>query len=386
MRKLFCYITIVLILYISGSVFFVEIYYKYAVIVWMAYGFFLLITIKQLRLGLLKIKILTAIGVCESVVIIINRDFGIFTYLALFLIITGVVFLSETMSVEEYEEAYIEVITGLALISLVAFGLGILFPEYVFILPKTAAISQSDYYNAFIHVYNVSKQLGTLELRNNSIFWEGGCCQAFFSLGIMMNIKRLSFKKRSTYFSIIILSIAVMTTFSFTGYFILGLMLLLIFFELKIYNKILLCMAVLASIMMLFTNSYGLYFIARFGYYFNDISRLLERLGLDSASNMKSNFSLIHLLGISFAKYYSLYGGSNNSIMYYTFCLGGFFAIIMIYIYRKYVITYARKQRFIVAVIFIAMFSTESLMLKPTFLILGLLCLNVQCNCIYERQ
>ncbi|MGN1276304.1 MAG: hypothetical protein ACI4UK_04875 [Floccifex sp.] len=336
----------------------------------------MLALIKKYRISKLKMKILSAICISEVVVIACNKDFNVTPYISLFLMITAVAFVSEIMSVEEYEHIYINVSTALAFVSLIAFGLGILFPQYVYLLPKTNAVSQCDYYNAIVHVYNVSKELGTLELRNNSIFWEGGCCQAFFSLGLMMQIKNIHNAQKSTWISMIILCAGVMSTFSFTGYFILGLIALVIFYNMDIGKKLLLCMLATVGAAMLFMSSYGLYFVARFGYYVKDINRILERLGLEFISKNVNIFMFHGFLGISFQYYLDNYGGSNNSIIYYTMCLGGIFAGCIMFIYWKYIVTYQRKHRFLVILILVAIFSTESLLLKPTFLLTGLLCVD----------
>ena len=106
-RYFFNYITVVFMIYISGSVFFVELYYKYAVMLWILYAVLLFILVKKYRLQSFKAALPVTAGFCEFIAALFNKDFELSPYIALFLMISGIVFLSETMTLNEYETIYI---------------------------------------------------------------------------------------------------------------------------------------------------------------------------------------------------------------------------------------------------------------------------------------
>ena len=372
-RTLLLYVTVFIMIYMSGSIFFIEVYYRYAVIIWIIYSCVALMVYSKMHIRLKKVQLLMIVGVFIALTIVLNQTSEIFSYLALFAMLTGTFFVSEIMTLNEFEAIYIKCITIIAAISLFFFILGVVYPKIILYLPRTSGSASCDYYNAGIYVYNVSKVLNTIEMRNNSIFWEGGSCQAFFILGMIMNVKKISCNKKETWFSLFVLSIAVITTFSFTGYFALGLVLYMICCKLKIFQKILLFSIFFVSITVLLLNSYGRYFLARLSAYTSDFTFILERLGLQDCKEILKNFDLTYFFGITFDNYYQTYGGSNNSILYYAISLGIVFIITILLIYRKYVISFEKKQQLFVGLILILLFFTESLLLKPIFLILGLL-------------
>jgi len=144
---------------------------------------------------------------------------------------------------DELREKYIKLVVFLAFSSLIMYLIINMMPNLISYFPviELGAGGQK-YHNLFSLVYAAPQYHFT---RNSSVFWEPGAFQAFINLAYYFEVTRHGLKH---YARIFILSIALVTTFSTTGYIVFGLM-NLIFFMNKRYYLIFTLIAILVLTM-----------------------------------------------------------------------------------------------------------------------------------------
>lgn len=308
------------------------------------------------------------------IVIILNNVSGYSSYIAIAMQILAAFFITKSISYDEFKIKYINIISSLAGVSLICYLITLVYPSFMLNFPLTQGNSSVDYYNAGIHVFQAAKGFGYFvpESRNAGIFWEPGAYQAFLNMGLalLLTTDNVKTKERKAFFLIL----ATITTGSTTGYLILFLLCI-------VYRKQLLAMIVgnnkiITLLGLLVSVVFFIYISASSANTYSGVQKLineftsghfLERLYLDDLRIILQ--SPLNFLGISFETYEEMGLRSGNSIVYILVTLGIPFTAILMKMYFNYAQLFRKSM--VILLIFVFMFSTESLLWRPFFLCLA---------------
>ncbi len=145
-------------------------------------------------------------------------------------ILSGYIMVGIMPDIRKFIECYNKVILFLAVTSLIVWVLLNMDVDWVRKFDIIHDYAYSRYYDIHIYAVAYNAAAGSGTIRNNSIFWEPGAYQLFLNISIFFD---LIYKKRTINPEIIIKIIALFTTFSTTGYIILGLIIALKYLNLK---------------------------------------------------------------------------------------------------------------------------------------------------------
>lgn len=131
-----------------------------------------------------------------------------------------------------FNNIFSKLVILIALISIIIYLLALLFPNVITLLPEIKNSLGVKGYFAILTIIRPSTNL----FRNQGIFWEPGAFQTFINLALLIIFFNDTSNIRKKYYSIIILYIALITTFSTTGY-ITGILLLFTFMLEQVLSK-----------------------------------------------------------------------------------------------------------------------------------------------------
>lgn len=390
LKMILQYILIVLIMYLSGNVFFKDFNYSYSVVIVFLFSILVNLYIvkkNRYRINILAIAILMIYAILMILTIILNNEFKVSSYIAILIQLLIAILTCRVIPINRFKRYYIKIITFFAISSLIFHIIGLLYPNFVTIFPKTEALASTNYYNAIIHVYQTLVGYDKLVFfpRNAGIFWEPGVYQAYLNIGLIFLLDIITknehaIKNRRLIF--ISLIITIITTYSTTGYLILIILLIIYrkqiikLLELKnllikfrnIKNiKILIAIYSLAGLIIIFVGKEIFSAIGLISTkYLVDVSNVFERISFDKLSLLFSDIKTF-FFGISFTKYFTSTSSIWNSIIQTALVFGAPFTIILLsqyFVASKYVV----QHRFLLFSVLIIVFSTESLFWRPFFL------------------
>lgn len=189
---------------------------------------------------------------------IINAEPAIKSYIQVMMILCACFFMASTLTLKKFKYLFVNIIVILAVYSLFVFFLAL------FLGRSNIQTIQVGGFRSFMGM-NYTYQGG--RLRNSGLFWEPGAYQIFLNFALLIMTSELGSSKesiRKNYYSkIFILSVAVLSTYSTTGYFMLALNLIVflrnIWGSLNRRNRLIVLlpigMIVLAGIMMLVSSA-----------------------------------------------------------------------------------------------------------------------------------
>ena len=373
-------VLIIVMLYMSGSIFFVSFYYSQCCIlifVFMTAVYIMHGGLRQMSKNVVFSIILLAL--CILTVIIINNTDKYYSYIAVFLQLLMAAEFAEIYGFERFKKLYVKIISVFAVVSLIGYAITVLRPTVMLLFPKTDGEASLDYYNAIIHVFASARGYSRFVpfLRNSGIFWEPGAYQAFLNLGILFFLDDLNPDdlNRKSLFGFFCMILAVLTTFSTTGYILLFILLLSYIkktsFLWKRNTVIFIAVIIGFALFLVFINKRGLGFDFMGQKITDEISDKTygSRLDLSDISIIVER--PLGFLGISFETFSGQYGGAANSILNTAICLGLPFTVILIFWYCCFA-SKCFEGKSLVAIVFLtAVFLTESLIWRPVFLILA---------------
>lgn len=158
--------------------------------------------------SLKKIKVLVSFCIFIGLTIIINNDYSGGNFIKMFILLLGALF-SEIIDYKEIRIRYVNMMTAISIISLVAYILYPLLKNLTF-LP---VISNGQKSVLCLGLCNIDLSPDGI-LRNWGPFWEPGVFQIYLNIAIII----LLLEKKRNYKKIILNIIAVITTFSTTGF------------------------------------------------------------------------------------------------------------------------------------------------------------------------
>ncbi len=357
--KLYCIISMLFLLYVSGNAFVMR-EYSTSVILFCCFEVIALIafSIKGVKIRYECIFFLSVVMFLMLMSLLTNTFEDVNSYIAIVLQLICAIIICSIVHPMYFEDVFCEIILALALVSLAFWLIAFVIPSFPYRFPVIISENLNlKYYNAYIHVYWEETGWGSqsvLSHRNAGIFWEPGVFQAFLNLGLFFSLR----KEKKDILRVIILFVTILTTESATGY-ILAAVIFLFSFGKKIKPVykigILLGLSLLAYLAMAsgavssrLTDEY-----------------LISRISFDKLPVILANFKS-YLFGNTFYYRSQLTSTVWNSILDSCLVFGIPFVAVFLSRYAKYTKRcYNSRMLFFVLVM---IFSVESLFWRPFFL------------------
>ena len=371
------YIIVLVLIYLSGSIYFIEFNYRSAVIFsFIAILIIYIFLVKEKKFQYATIMNLIVLVSLVIITVSINGDFMLSPYIAIILQIFIAFLTTKIIKIEDFKIMYIKIIVTLGVISLLFHSLGMINPSIITILPKSEALASVDYYNAIIHVYQSLIGYGRLviQTRNSGIFWEPGAYQAFLNLGLIFFLENLNSNKllkngnKTIY---LIFFITILSTYSTTGI-ILFMFISLMYkseiikiIQLKTYSDVVLMGVIFFVGGYLIINGIIVAYELFINKYMMNLYSIIQRLSVDKIELLFLDVKTF-IFGMSFSNDYET-NKIWNSIVQTSVVFGfPFISIISINYYRgsKYFV----KKRWLLLIALVIIFSTENLIWRPLFL------------------
>jgi hypothetical protein len=376
---------IVLLILLSGTVYFSLAYSEIFIIVLFISSIILLYKKKTMRREKIKILIICFVFLLINVIFNINNSVSYTSIIALIIKIASVSIIFSCLSIKDFKKYYINVIIVLCLISLISFYVSQIAPDFSFPLMKYKVIGGNWFMYAPYHTWGWETAFN----RNAGMFWEPGAFQAFINLAVLMLIDIQSEDitvNRKNILIFILFGLTILSTKSTTGYIILFICVCyLIFININILkNKLMYVVKnmnkknmIYAGIVILFIVSVVI-FIASSNVITEKFSNRSPSYSIRS-NDFYNSFKIIVSRPIVGYGYMSkatsdiekVYGITDNSngLLYFTYMFGVPFTIIFIvFIYRGVKALLPNINPLLSLAILTIIFMTEYLMLMPLYL------------------
>ena len=367
------YVIVILTIYLSGSIFAIDYYYKEMVIIYFItilflvfiYGIIISVTTKHIAALVLLFSFIIF-------TLLINHVTTFSSYVAIALQLVSALIVARIIPEKNFCEKYVNVMCIMAFISLVCYFTYVFYPDIASYFPMSEGHASVDYYNAGVYVFMSPKGYGEIVAfaRNNGIFWEPGVYQAFLNIALLMlldNMESPNYRIKN----VIILMATIITTYSTTGYLLLLLIIILkrdsignLRNEITKRNVVIMLIGALLLGVAISKFDFNYEFLKlKFSTEFFQGS-WKERLNISDVDLLFS--SLGNFLGISFETYADLGRTSGNSLLHTMITLGIPFTITLLGMYYSY----CKKQTHKICrfLIFMAIFVSESTIWRPFFL------------------
>ncbi len=278
------------------------------------------------------------------IVPILNSD-SISTYIAIMMQLAIGAFCASIIPKENFKEKYVKVIVFFATVSIICFGISLIYPQAAYMFPKSTVEDASVYYyNAFIHVFMQPKGYGggALMVRNAGICWEPGCYQAFLNIGLFFLLNKEERERQKRFLlKFFILIVAICTTVSTTGVILMAIILCRFYkvWFLKVFKNfkfaiVFFLIGAIGIVILVKMDFFGAIFDKMGNEFVEDDGNLfLERISLDRIIYLfKDGF---WFLGMSFVMWQTYDVTLWNSVIHSILCLGIPFTTIQIYLYCR---------------------------------------------------
>lgn len=389
MKKLLKYYLMLLIVYASGSVLFSQLYYQ-KFLVFLFINSIIFVKPKKIGKGrVILVLLLTSICILHYMVFQQNYT----SYFGLIMKLISVLFLSTNFDLNDFKSKYVNIMVLFAFISIISFSFAEI--NFGFITGHFPLIQVWNVYMrpTFFYTFMASKPF-----RNNSIYWEPGAFQAFLNVALFFILNNNLLKSKKNIFKVIILFIALITTFSTTGY-IIFLLLIINFIKQNIKlskispkNKfILFTIAILLITSFIYAEKNYKVISNKFNsnsdVYYSTSLRLLDT---QMAFNL---FSQRPIIGWGFGNSdlsYNTYGIQNVSNNFMLMLEQFGLPIFMLFIILNFInLKYLSKDIFefiIICICILTIYNTENMMFQPlfVFLIVGFNRKNGELECSYD--
>ena len=376
MKKKLEFLIVLWVLLLSGSVVFIHFYNI------MFLSFALLILVYTLTAGDSKMYIPYG-PVCIILMLIIlgfiyNQDFSrSFSYSHLLIKILLITTIPRILSFDQYVDKFLRIMFFLSSSSLIIFICVSFYRELIFLFPVLSSFGQALYYNLFLAVYHFPLHNS---IANSSVFWEPGAFQAFLNIAIAFELYFFKFKHKKR---LIVFVLALLSTFSTTGFVILVIQLSLLLFSekssrtkwsgimLKILSIVLLLIFVLSDfftsiVFDKFSETNYSYYV-RFGGTLIDLKIFSQSIifGVGQSEYVDLLRTLAHdMYGLDM-------GASPNSLTSALAIYGGVFVAFLLFYYFNFthlIVGNNLAKRLVFLLVLVIIFSTENFILSCFFL------------------
>ncbi len=381
------YALLIAFIYMSGSAFMTMHYYKISLFCLLFLTLIIAFLVKLRKTDSLipKTFVLGILGMCMAISII-NAGIISDTYAAVFLQLAFALLFTELCSFTNFKKYYFDVISCLAIISLVFYAVLSIYPQVMLLFPKFHGLGNIDYYNAGIYVFGAFNTYETFVpfLRNNGIFWEPGCYQAFLNIGIIFALdkyqKANAFSKWDWVKSIALV-LTVLTTYSTMGYAVLFLVFAanyrLFLPVIKKYKK---WLAIGAGVLVLVLLLYFLFSspaskIGGIKFFFKKIIKeitngvFITRINLPEFRILFENPKAFW--GMSAVAFDNLYANVANSVLHTAVTIGVPFVTILLTLYFGFAKRIRTANKWVLFACLVLCFFNEMILWRPFFVCLA---------------
>ncbi len=302
----------------------------------------------------------------------VNGEFGPQAMMRALLIISGFLYVSYT-SLKTFSIAFEKIIFIIAIFSIIVELMSIVAPSFFLLAPKTENIAGIQYNNLFLATTKVY-WVGFVRLQGP--FREPGVAVIYFIYAFVFHIIN---EDKINYFRIIVYSLAIVFSFSTTGFFALFFVVLLLMMKYrgkglkKSYLFLVLLLSIGFIILMLYTD-----FLSSEGIVFSKLSNPEEHSFLARQYSIFTNWEIIKtapLFGAGIEQTSSLFSSINyrlagftvsdntNLYMRYMATYGIVFGLLCSYglFLFGYKLTDFKKQRILVCVLLLLLFVGEAM-------------------------
>lgn len=309
-----------------------------------------------------------------------NQDYSYLdSYLSLTLQLTVALIVCNTIGFKHFISIYFNLIVLLAFFSFPFYLIGIIYPNFISMLPVLVKGDGVEYANAIFHVYPLPIWKDTL-LRNNGLFWEPGAYQSFLNLAIIMFLLVLKSKNTLRRAQLLFLILCVITTGSTTGYFLL-IMIFVMYQVDKGINLTKISVTFVSIYIIFFTDFFKKYFLDKFNSNTNGY-RSFTRRNSDWQTDLEVSYNNM-FSGNGFKNYYENFsstldgslGGitssSSNSVTQTIALLGLLFVLITLGTLIKFSINVSSSKIQVVTLFlfFFIVFLSQPLMIRSFWLV-----------------
>ncbi|OAN14368.1 O-antigen ligase family protein [Exiguobacterium undae] len=356
------FITTLLIILSSGTIVFYKLYYLETIIFIFVYS---LIFYFPSKINLKLFSIYFAFVTILTMNFFIHQ-INIDSYLGLMLKITSIFLIFNKIKITSLSKNFVKIMVFLAATSIPFFFIGYFNSDFVRQYIDITKVWDSDYRITPLYVYDY----WNFE-RNNGIFWEPGAYQALLNIALFLTLK-IKLKYKKMYIPLLVL--AILTTFSTTGYIITALI-FLYHFKNKFSNNIKPKYFLLSLIIILIYLYLEIKFSVIFSKFQSD-NFSFDRRSIDSFSNFELMLKK-PFVGWGYQNndvLYNNYGikDSSNSLLQFGYQFGLIPLIILLVLYwnsfKK--ITKDRLGIFILTIMLLIILMTENFLLQPLFLLI----------------
>lgn len=316
--------------------------------------------------------VITLMSVFIMIPCLVFRD-SASTYIAIIMQLYIGLFCATFIPRDNYIKKFVNVIVAFAIISLIGFTIGIIYPSFALMFPLIDSIEDASvvYYNAYIYIFMASKGYSSLVLtvRNAGICWEPGCYQMFLNIALFFLLEKNKDKKDKFFYTkFLILVVTIITTVSTTGFFLM-ILILLIMRKTWLNFRGLYALPIIAITVFFALNffSVGNAIIAKIK---NEISgigsstqNIFSRISLDVVPFI---FTESYFFGMGFSNWLKFNHSLWNSIIHSFLCLGIPFSLIHLFGLYKGSKALAKKY-WLLFIIIIVCASTETLFWRVLF-------------------
>lgn len=338
-KNILWYLLVFILLHIAGNPFYISDKNDIIAITILA----IIALYRRVKLRKKDIQVLLSFSFCLIGTIITNLDSSLLSYAHIIIVLVGAMLLATVLPLDKFSKYYTNIMTFLALASLIMWGIYLARPSFANLFPVSKSPFEDDlrvYVNGInLYTFLVPFGHGNSSIyafkRNTSIFWEPGAYQFFLTLAFILLIEKSEEKNR--HIKLIILLIALFTTGSTTGIICLFLGIWGYRREIKNflplstskYNKIIILALIIFFIAGVSSSDLVLSALSKFGT--SSEYNVASRIGLASLIDYinSSNFNFLFGMGISTQKEVSLY--CDNTLMYSFIVLGIAFVCILVY-------------------------------------------------------
>gem|GEM_PF-6429331 len=366
---------VILLILLSGTVYFGLIYRQNMIILLTASCILFLTKRKQIvsKKNLLIFFIISIIFLVNALINISSMNFILFNnYLAYILIVFSLAVIVSNISIYEFRKNYIIIMLVIGFVSLICFFISQKMPQYASNFYKIVTTKSG---NIFIASPYFTWGWNYIFQRNAGMFWEPGAFQGYLNLAILfLNDDINSVKK---YVLILFFSIIILTTGSTTGYILLPIILLSVFIKNFKYIR-----KHRIKIMAFFIMSTMLLIV----YIFNT-NNIDNKFNSDNGSYLKRSKDTSLTYKVMFDRPFTGYGLSTEAgdkqVMFYNgtggnssglIVIGYSFGIpvLLLYLVRGYFglrNTFRNVNTLILMSVFVILFMTESISLFPIYMV-----------------
>lgn len=313
---------------------------------------------------------------------VIWSDGDLSTYLAISLILLSAFLTAQWMALDHFARRYTNVIVVFAAISLVGFGISLVFPQVALLFPLHEGTASVNYHDAVVYRFSSSRWVVDdllLATRNAGICWEPGAYQVFLNLALCLLFahRRRGHLGRWDGLKAAILVLTVVSTGSTTGLFVL--LVLVIFYRHQLaslahlpWKPILIGAAILMGLAVMLRDYLGVAgtlierMLRKLGSEITSPGEILVgRLSLDGIKYFMEDGPL-GFFGMSFAKWSFIDVPMWNSVIHTLVVLGAPFTLLLLYGYWKASKAVDRTP-VVMVVLLLAGFFTQTLFWRVLF-------------------